>query len=140
MKDEAFLQLSPTEARQHANFQGEPDETRLKALYLERNGVDLNQTRGTAAPAAASTETPGSALSGWALAFILLGVGLSGWAFAFDVGVDSGSAGLYGIPERVANTDRLAIRHMILASGLALFVSGWVLVGADHVAKALRRP
>lgn len=33
---------------------------------------------------------------------------------------------MYGLPDQVANTDKMAVRSMLLASGLAVFVSGWV--------------
>lgn len=141
MKDEEFLALSPLEARRHANFQGEPDAGRLKDLYLARKGVDLRAgDAGAATPGdnigAAAEDGGGLGAVGWLL--IALGVIVGGFAFFFDVGVGSGSEGLYGVPERVANIDRIAVRHMILATGLASIVSGWVLVAANHVAKAVR--
>src|SRR5687768_16721418 len=100
MKDEEFLALTAHEARRHANFQGDPEEGRLKDLYLARTGVDL---RGDVA---AGVSTPGDnvgvasdggGLGGLAWTLIVLGVCLAGYAFFFDVGVGSGSEGLYGI-------------------------------------------
>lgn len=60
-------------------------------------------------------------------------------AFTFDVGVNSGAGGAYGIPDRIANTDRMAIRSMILACGLAGFVSGWVSLSAGLIIDRLNR-
>lgn len=141
MKDEAFLKLEPLEARRHANFQGEPEESRLKALYRDKRGVVLDDADGFEAlgspDAPAGTETP--SLSGAAWTLIVMGAAVAGFAFLFDVGVGSGSAGVYGLPDRVANLDKIAVRHMLMATGLALFVSGWVLVGADHVAQTVWR-
>ena len=81
----------------------------------------------------------GLAGGGWMM--VLVGAVIVGVAFFFDVGMGTGTdlESLYQVPSRVANIDKIAIRHMILASGLALFVSGWVLVGADHIASAVRR-
>lgn len=60
-------------------------------------------------------------------------------AFTFDVGVSSGTGGLYGIPDKIANTDKLAIRSMILSCGLAGFVSGWISLSAGLIIKQLQR-
>ena len=71
---------------------------------------------------------------GWLM--VAAGAGLMAWSFFYDVGRDVGVAGLYG---RVANTDAVAIRSMILTSGSAVLVSGWIVVAAALVAKAIRR-
>ena len=76
---------------------------------------------------------------GLAWVLILVGAFTTIAAFGYDVGVSSGSAGLYGIPDRVANTDKLAIRHMILACGLAGFISGWIVLSAAMVIGQLAR-
>ena len=59
-------------------------------------------------------------------------------AFSFDVGVSSGASGLYGLPDRVANTDRMALRSMILACGLASFVSGWIALSAGWILERIK--
>jgi hypothetical protein len=141
MKDEEFLALPTLEARRHANFQGDPDEARLKGLYLARTGVDLDAGVASSTPGdnvGVVTDGGGGGLGGLGWSLIALGVMVAIGAFFFEVGVGSGSGGLYGVPERVANIDRIAIRHMLLATGLASIVSGWVLVAANHVAKAVR--
>lgn len=74
---------------------------------------------------------------GWTL--IVVGAGLAGAAFMFDVSVATGQAALYGVPDRIANVDRIAVRHMMLACGLAGFVSGWIVVGAHAVREALTK-
>lgn len=84
-------------------------------------------------------DSGGAGMIGLAWFLILAGVAFAGGAFAYDVGVGSGSGGLYGIPERVANVDKVAIRHMLLVCGVGCFISGWVLIGAEHVAAAIRR-
>ncbi len=69
--------------------------------------------------------------AGWVL--IALGVVASGAAFFLDVTVP------VSLTERVANVDKIAMRHMVLASGLTVFLSGWVLVAAGTVVKAIGR-
>ena len=68
---------------------------------------------------------------GW----LLIGLGVFGAVMAFfmNVGVD------VSLTERVANVDKVAIRHMTLNASLAIFVSGWVLVAAGAIEKAVRR-
>lgn len=75
--------------------------------------------------------------TGWIL--ILAGVGLVAMAFLYDVGVNVGSGGLYGLPERVANSDKMAFRSMILATGLTSFVSGWIALSCGLILEALDR-
>lgn len=72
---------------------------------------------------------------GWIL--ILAGVALAIWAFNFDVGVPVPDPG-HGGPYMVANADRMGVRGMILASGLALFISGWVALAGGMVCRAIR--
>lgn len=74
---------------------------------------------------------------GWVM--IVGGVLAVGVAFFFDVGVSSGAGGLYGIPDRVANTDKMAIRSMILACGLAGFVSGWISLSAGLILEEIKK-
>lgn len=82
---------------------------------------------------------PGSGFLVFGWLMILAGVGAAIGAFYFDVGVSSGSFGAYGVPERVANMDRVAIRAMILAGGQALFVAGWISVAAGAILGAIKR-
>lgn len=57
---------------------------------------------------------------------ILLGLTLVVLAFFYNVGVSTGVGGMYGLPDQVANTDKVATRSMILACGLTSFISGWI--------------
>lgn len=72
------------------------------------------------------------------LAYLLIGLGAVGSALAFFFSVEV-STGLtaYGAPSHVANVDRLALRSMILACGLAVFVSGWIVLGASKIRDAI---
>ena len=75
---------------------------------------------------------------GWFM--ILGGIVIAGMSFSYDVGVSTGTAaGLYGMPERLANSDKMAIRHMILACGLASFVAGWIALCSGLIMKAVER-
>ena len=56
-------------------------------------------------------------------------------ACAFDV--SARDLGIYGSSE-VANLDKIAVRHMILGSGAALFISGWIALGLERVREAIR--
>ena len=74
---------------------------------------------------------------GWFL--IVAGLFIIVMAFMYDVGVDARTGGLYGLPERVANTDKMAFRSMVLATGLASFVSGWIALSCGLILDALDR-
>ncbi len=67
---------------------------------------------------------------------ILAGLGLALYAFQFDVGVVV-PASEYVQSSRVANADRVAVRTMILLSGVGCFVSGWVAFGASVIARSV---
>lgn len=86
---------------------------------------------------AAPKDTPLPITMGWIL--IVAGVFAVGMAFLYDVGVDVGSGGLYGLPERVANSDKMAFRNMILSTGLASFVSGWIALSCGLILEAIDR-
>ncbi|WP_368933480.1 hypothetical protein [Brevundimonas naejangsanensis] len=99
------------------------------SAYKQARGIDL-----TISP---HQESAVGAMSGIAWLLIIGGVLCSVGAFYYDVGI--AVAGSYGMGDRVANVDRIAIRNMILACGLTSVVSGWVLVAAGLVVKALRQ-
>lgn len=79
----------------------------------------------------------GPVAMGWLM--ILGGAVAVAAAFFIDVGVSSGADGLYGLPERVANADKMAIRHMVLACGLTSFVSGWIALGVGLILSEIKR-
>lgn len=72
---------------------------------------------------------------------ILVGLGVVGALLAFGYSVEAREiiGGQDFGPTGVANLDKVAIRHMLLAAALATFVSGWIAISADHVAKSLSR-
>lgn len=82
-------------------------------------------------------DPPGPITWGWLM--IAGGALAVGAAFFFDVGVSSGAGGLYGLPDRVANTDKMAIRNMIVACGLASFVSGWISLSAGLILEEIKK-
>lgn len=69
--------------------------------------------------------------AGWVM--IALGVVTAAISFFVDVTVP------VSLTERVANMDKIAVRHMFLASSLTVFLSGWLLVAAAAVVKAIAR-
>jgi len=99
------------------------------AAYKQARGIDL--TISSRQDSAVGT------MAGIAWLLIIGGVLCSAGAFYYDVGV--GVAGSYGLGNRVANVDKIAIRNMILACGLTSIVSGWALVSAGLIVKALRQ-
>lgn len=134
MTDQDFLQLDQADARNHALGQSQGESARLALLYKERHGTNIWGKSDASDHTA--TEVGGTvALGGWWL--IAAGVIGAIVAFAYPVGV--ATVGLYGIPDQVANLDKIAVRHMIMAVSLALFVSGSVLVAAGAVQRELRR-
>lgn len=134
MTDDQFLELPAAEAKNYVLGRSQNESARLSALYLERHGVDF-WGYGEKAIEDAVVEPGTVSTGGW----WLLGLGLVGAAVAFfyPVGVDT--VGLYGAPDQVANLDKIAIRHMILAVSLASFVAGSVLIGAGALQRELRR-
>ncbi len=74
---------------------------------------------------------------GWVM--VLGGAVLTALAFFYNVGVSTGSGGMYGLPEQVANSDKMAMRSMILACGLASFVSGWVSLLGGMILEQIKR-
>lgn len=89
------------------------------------------------APTATQTNTPLPVTMGW----ILIAVGMFAvvMAFLYDVGVDVGTGSLYSLPERVVNSDKLAFRSMVLDTGLASFVAGWIALSAGLILEAIDR-
>lgn len=140
MTDDKFLGLTSAAARQHAWLQDEGEKQRLHKLWRDHTGMPLqvdvtDATSASVAPGAGPE--PGAGLSQWA--WILSGIGLVVVLVAFfmPVGVETFNGGAYGLPSEVANIDKIAIRHMTLATGLALFVSGVILFGLNSVRAAV---
>lgn len=129
MTDEEFLALDDQKAKSHALGQTPVEQLRLFALYKERHSIDLATTE-----VSEGSNSPLVAM-GWIL--ILVGLGVTFVAFTYDVGVSTGTSGLYGLPSEVANNDAMAVRHMIMVAAAATFVSGWIALGAGHVANAI---
>lgn len=136
MTDEEFLKLGPAAAKTYAWQQAGDEKSRLHALYHERHKVVLEDGASTAT-GGTGPDAPSASYWGWGL--VALGICVSGYAFGMNVGVETYSAGAYGIPSEVANIDKIAIRHMTLATGLALFVSGTILSGLNAVRAALTK-
>lgn len=88
----------------------------------------------SAAPAMPVAES--DSVQNWGSWLAILGFMGAIASFFFPVGVET--AGLYGVPDEVANIDKIALRHMCLAGSLALFLGGCALLGAGHVAKTIR--
>lgn len=80
---------------------------------------------------------PAPIVLGWIMIFG--GALVAGLAYFYNVGVSTGSAGLYGMPEEVANADKMAFRSMLLATGLAVFVSGWIALIGGLILEELKR-
>lgn len=98
---------------------------------VQSEGVEDGQSVG---PAASIEDS--DAVQNWGSWLAILGVAGAIGSFFFPVGVET--AGLYGIPDEVANIDKIALRHMCMAGSVGLFVGGSALIGAGHVAKAIR--
>lgn len=131
MTEDDFIKLSSADAKNHILGQSKAEADRLAVLYRDRHGIDLWRLDKNATAA-----EPGTiATVGW----WLFGLGLIGAlaAFFYPVGVET--PGLYGVPDQVANLDKIAIRHMVMAASLAVFVAGSVLIGAGAVQRDLRR-
>lgn len=99
----------------------------------------MSDTTTEAATAAGADVTEAAShlvTAGWLM--ILGGIGVTIWAFNFNVGISTGSYAAYGAPTAVANMDLVATRSMILASGLAAFVAGWVALAGGLIIRALR--
>lgn len=129
MTDEQFLALDAVAAKSHAQGQTPTEQIRLFSLYKEAHSIDL------ATVETANSSGSSFSIMGWIL--VAVGIGVIFIAFNFDVSVSTGSTGLYGLPSEVANNDAMAMRHMILVTGAAIFISGWVSLGAGHVANAI---
>lgn len=80
---------------------------------------------------------PAPIVMGWVM--IIGGAVLATVSFFYNVGVSTGAGGLYGLPEQVANTDKMAIRSMLLACGLAAFISGWVSLLGGMILEQIKR-
>lgn len=98
--------------------------------YQTRHGINLEFV---VVPSRAHSSGAFSAL-GWVL--VIAGALAGILAFFYRVGVPVGS--LYVADGEVANLDRIAIRHMLLASALTAFVSGWVVLAADRIVQEIR--
>jgi len=84
------------------------------------------------------TEGPSAPIAmGWIM--IIGGAVLAAVSFFYNVGVSTGAGGMYGLPEQVANTDKMAVRSMLLACGLAAFVSGWVSLLGGMILEQIKR-
>lgn len=129
MNDQEFLRLSPDAAKNAALGHPKEECSRLVLLYREEHGVDIEAWK--SAPSAAS-----DGVQSWGFWLAILGALGAVLSFFFPVGVET--TGLYGLPGEVANLDKIALRHMCLAGSLGLFVGGCALIGAGHVAKAIR--
>lgn len=131
---EDIYAMTPDQARDYISRQPMDDRAGMAYLYEAKTGVSLYDRSGTSfsEPVASSPLTGG----GWWM--VAAGVGLAAWGFFFNVGVEVPGAYSLGISS-IANADAMAMRSMILQSGLAVFVSGWVAVGAGTVASAIRR-
>nr|WP_312990580.1 hypothetical protein [Brevundimonas diminuta] len=127
-----FVGLKPHDAQAALSGMAYSARQEFVDAYRESHGIELTHH------AAVQTEEPASLIvGGWFL--VLAGVAISLGAFFFNVGIESTAGGLYNAPERIANIDRIAIRHMILATGLACFVAGWVVIAAGYVSRSLRK-
>lgn len=134
MSLEEFLKLPATRAQGYLLTLAYEARAEYVEAYRNRHGVNLEFTQQSEAHAR------GSALVGVGWTLVVAGLVVGALAFYYDVGVSTGSAGTYGVPDRVANTDRIALRHMLLASGLASFVSGWIALTGGLILNAMRRP
>ena len=142
MEIKDFVALSPSEA--HRVWMSRPQKERpaLHAAYLQARGLRLSALEEEAAHQPPADTAEASAAEGGALGLqtvggimILGGAVLAIMAFAFDV--SARDLGIYGSSE-VANLDKIAVRHMILGSGAALFISGWIALGLERVREAIR--
>jgi hypothetical protein len=88
------------------------------------------------AGAQATPSEDSDAVQNWGSWLAILGVVGAAASFFFPVGVET--PGLYGVPEEVANLDKIALRHMCMAISASLFIGGCAMIGAGHVAKAIR--
>lgn len=128
MTESEFQALSPWVASRFARDQAPEQHERLRALYLDKNGIDIF----------GAVEEPTRPQKASAVGWWLVGLGAFIALSAFFFPVSVSTAGLYGAPSAVANIDKIALRHMILACGLALFVGGCVLAAGDGIARRLR--
>lgn len=127
--DRDFLRLKPVEANNVALGRAPEECARLRQLYRAEHGIDIESWK--SAPASSS-----DGVQNWGGWLMLLGIAGGIGSFFFPVGVEP--VGLYGVDDRIANIDLIALRHMCLATALGLFVAGAVLFGAGHIAKAIR--
>lgn len=65
--------------------------------------------------------------------FVLLSLILIAWGFGADAGVDAGAAG------RVANLSLLNFKLLLVTTGGAVFIAGWVLTAADYICIAIMK-
>lgn len=141
MREQELLELSPDEAR--AALSSLPETKRRSAAYMyqAKHGVSLipEPEPGTVTPGDKVGTAPPNSGGVWAWIMIVIGAGLAGWAFFFDVGMTIGAGSEYGLPDRVANLDKIAFRHMILATGLGLFICGHILLASERLSSSLRR-
>lgn len=131
MQDEEFLALPVAEARAAAKAAIGVERQRLILLYANRHNVNLESSSSGASEAGVTDQF---AVIGWVL--IAGGAGAALLSFFYNVGVET--SGLYGAPQSVVNLDKVAVRNMILACGLAAFVAGWIALAASHVSRQLR--
>ena len=85
-------------------------------------------------------EEPPSIMAAFAWLMILGGAVVVGGAFLYDVSVDSGPSGIYGLSSKVANIDRIAVRHMLLNCGLVAYASGWIALAVHYLRQITQRP
>jgi hypothetical protein len=64
--------------------------------------------------------------------FVLLSLILFAWGFGTDAGVDAGAAG------RVANLSLLNFKLLLVTTGGAVFIAGWVLAAADFICVTIK--
>jgi hypothetical protein len=129
ISDEEFLRLDPDTANNTALGRSGEECERLRRLYREHRGIDIETWRREPKP-------PSDPVQGFGTWLIVLGVVGAFASFFFPVSVET--SGLYGVPDRVANIDRIALRHMCLAASATSFVGGCVMFAAGYVARAVR--
>jgi hypothetical protein len=138
MREDDLLKLSPDEARAALSESTETQRRSAAYTYEARHGVRLYSEPASTPGDNVGVAVPNSG-GAWAWIMILIGAGLAGWSFIFDVGMATGAGSEFGLPDRVANLDKIAFRHMILASGLGLFICGHILLASERLSSSIRR-
>ena len=128
-----FLELDAVSAQAKLLTMAYASRSPFVKAYSERHGVNLEFN----APRQEKSPSGAWPLAAWGWVLITIGAVTSALAYFYSVGVSVD--GPYGLQSEVANLDKVAVRHMLLGSGLALFVSGWVAVSADFVAGEVRK-